>query len=108
MGVVVGTPFAGSILATGTQTGPRSGTGPQFMYQDAPAEVIARVRAIEAVCERYRVSLRAAALQFILRDAQVTTIIPGAFNPAQVDDLLTAVTTDIPGGLLGGACPVDW
>ena len=96
MGVVVGTPFAGSVLATGTQTGPLPGTAPLFMYQDAPAEVVARVRAIEAVCARYRVPLRAAALQFILRDDRVSTIIPGAFSPAHVDDLLAAVTTDIP------------
>ncbi len=96
MGVVVGTPFAGSVLATGTQTGPLPGTAPLFMYQDAPAEVVARVRAIEAVCARYRVPLRAAALQSILRDDRVSTIIPGAFSPAHVDDLLAAVTTDIP------------
>ncbi len=96
MGVVVGTPFAGSILATGTQTGPLPGTPPLFMYQDAPPEVVARVRAIEAVCARYRVPLRAAALQFILRDDRVSTIIPGAFDPAHVDDLAAAVTTDIP------------
>ncbi len=96
MGVVVGTPFAGSILATGPQTGPLPGTAPLFMYQDAPAAVVARVGAIEAVCERYQVPLRAAALQFILRDDRVSTIIPGAFSPAHVDDLLAAVTTDIP------------
>ena len=96
MGVVVGTPFAGSVLATGTQTGPLPGTAPLFMYQDAPAAVVARVGAIEAVCERYQVPLRAAALQFILRDDRVSTIIPGAFSPAHVDDLLAAVTTDIP------------
>ena len=96
MGVIVGTPFAGSILATGTQSGPLPGTAPQVMYQDAPADLVARVRAIEAVCARYKVPLRAAALQFILRDDRVSTIIPGAFSPAHVDDLLAAVTTDIP------------
>ena len=96
MGVIVGTPFAGSILATGAQTGPLPGEAPQFMYQDAPAEMVGRVRAIEAICARYRVPLRAAALQFILRDDRVSTIIPGAFSPAHVDDLVAAVTTDIP------------
>ncbi len=96
MGVIVGTPFAGSILATGAQTGPLPGEAPQFMYQDAPTEMVARVRAIEAVCARYQVPLRAAALQFILRDDRVSTIIPGAFSPAHVYDLLAAVTTDIP------------
>ncbi|MAG37563.1 MAG: hypothetical protein CL878_15105 [Dehalococcoidia bacterium] len=96
MGLVVGTPFAGSVLATGTKAGPRPNAGPQFMYEDARDEVISRVRGIEAVCDRHQVSLRAAALQFILRDDRVSTIIPGAVRPSQVVELLEAVTTEIP------------
>ena len=107
MGVIVGTPFAGSILATGAQTGPLPGAAPQFMYQDAPADLVARVRAIEAVCARHQVPLRAAALQFILRDDRVSTIIPGAFSPAHVDDLVAAVTTDIPATCWDELAPLD-
>jgi D-threo-aldose 1-dehydrogenase len=49
--VVIGAPFASGILVTG------SGAGARFRYADAPDEVQAKVRAIEAVCKRHGVAL---------------------------------------------------
>ncbi len=106
MAVIVGTPFAGSILATGTQVGPRPEAGPQFMYRDAPTDTVQRVAALQEVCERYGVPLRAAALQFILRDQRVSTIIPGATSPDQAEQLVEAVSTPIPAALWDELAPL--
>jgi len=60
--VVLGGPFNSGILATGTR--PPNGRPVYFNYAPATTEVLARARAIEAVCEAHRVPLKAAALQF--------------------------------------------
>jgi len=95
MGVVVGSPFGGSILATGTRHGPRPGMRPQFLYQDADDETVKRVQELEEFCGRNQLPLRALALQFILRDPRVSTVIPGAIHPCQVDQLVADTTNEI-------------
>ena len=68
--IVVGGPLNSGILA-GRDT---------WNYKAAPREIVARVNAIEAVCERHRVPLAAAALQFPLAHPAVAAIIPGPRN----------------------------
>ena len=78
--VVVGGPFNSGILATGV-----NGPGPfYYNYEAAPATVVERVRAIEAVCEEYQVPLSAAALQFPLAHPQVVSVIAGFASAQQV------------------------
>ncbi len=68
--IVVGGPLNSGILA-GRDT---------WNYRTAPPEVVARVEAIRVVCDRYRIPLAAAALQFPLAHPAVAAIIPGPRN----------------------------
>jgi D-threo-aldose 1-dehydrogenase len=65
--VVIGGPLNSGILA-GRDS---------WNYAPAPPEIIARVAAIRAVCDRHEVPLPAAALQFPLAHPAVAAIIPG-------------------------------
>ncbi len=71
--IVVGGPLNSGILA-GRDT---------WNYKAAPPEIVARVNAIEAVCDSHQVPLAAAALQFPLAHPAVAAIIPG---PRNVDE----------------------
>ena len=71
--IVVGGPLNSGILA-GRDT---------WNYKTAPHEIVARVNAIEAVCDSHRVPLAAAALQFPLAHPAVAAVIPG---PRNVDE----------------------
>ena len=78
--IVVGGPYNSGILATGTTAlGP-----PLYDYGPAPAPVVAKVAAIEAVCARHDVPLPAAALAFVLAHPQVASVIPGIDGPDRV------------------------
>jgi D-threo-aldose 1-dehydrogenase len=78
IGILVGGPFNSGILARGASE------GATYNYRAAPAEVVERVRRIEAVCRRHEVPLPAAALQFPLAHPAISTIIPGAVSRAEV------------------------
>jgi D-threo-aldose 1-dehydrogenase len=88
--VVVGAVYASGILATGT------GGNTSYAYQEAPADVLERVRGIEAVCMRHDIPLRAAAIQFPLAHPLVTSVIPGANAKEQVNQNLEALLQPIP------------
>ena len=87
---IIGGPFAGGILATG------SGAGSFYRYQSAPQAVRDKVQAIEAVCAAHSVALPAAALQFVLHHPIVVSVIPGPVSPAQVTGNIAHVTAPIP------------
>ena len=74
--------FNGGILAT-----PRAAPGAQYEYRDAPPAVIARANRIAGVCERFGVSLPAAAAQFGLRARAVVNATFGLRTPEQVNQL---------------------
>jgi D-threo-aldose 1-dehydrogenase len=73
--VVVGGPLNSGVLA-GRDT---------WNYKIAPPEIVARVDAIRAICDRHQVPLAAAALQFPLAHPAVAAIIPGPRDPAEFD-----------------------
>ncbi len=93
--VVLGGPFNSGILATGTRT--RDGAPPYFDYAPAPEAVLARVRALEAVCRTFDVPLAAAALQFPAAHAAVAVVLAGARSVAEVDAMLALARVPIPG-----------
>ncbi len=93
MGVIIGGPFNSGILATGARP------GAWFNYEAAPAEVLARVAAIEAVCARHQVPLRDAALQFPLMHPAVVCVIPGAITAAEVRGNKASMSREIPHAL---------
>jgi D-threo-aldose 1-dehydrogenase len=88
--VVIGAPFASGLLAN------PSAPGVMYAYQPASAEMIAKARAIEAVCLRHGVPLAAAALQFPLLHPAVVSVIPGAISAAQVAQNAANMALPIP------------
>jgi D-threo-aldose 1-dehydrogenase len=93
VGIVIGSPLASGILATGPIEGAK------YNYADASPEILEKTRRIQAVCERHRVPLPAAALQFPLGHPSVAAIIPGAVSAAQVEQNFSAMSTEIPADL---------
>ena len=90
VGVVVGAPYASGILASGAIEGAK------YKYADATPEVLQKVRAFERLCNDHQIPLKAAALQFPLGHSLVASIIPGAFQPAQVLENRQLVEHPIP------------
>ncbi len=87
--IVVGGPLNSGILA-GRDT---------WNYRSAPAEIVARVDAIKAVCDSHRVPLAAAALQFPLAHPAVAAIIPGPRNVDEFHANLELLRLPIPAQL---------
>jgi D-threo-aldose 1-dehydrogenase len=88
--VVAGGPYNSGILAVG----PREGA--TFNYRAASPEMMDKARAIEAVCERHQVPLRAAALQFILAHPALASVIPGARSVSEVEENVQLIEHPIP------------
>jgi D-threo-aldose 1-dehydrogenase len=93
--IVVGGPYNSGILAVGTKTGAPL----YFNYEPAPADVIEKVRRIEAVCDRHGVPLPAAALQFPLAHRLVASVIPGLDSPQRVNQTIALYRHKIPAAL---------
>jgi D-threo-aldose 1-dehydrogenase len=77
VGVILGGVFNSGVLAS-------VDAPPTFDYEPASAEVMTRVAALREICDRRRVALPAAALQFALGHPTVTTVVVGARSPAQI------------------------
>lgn len=84
-------------------------------YARAPADVVAKAKALGAVADRFAVPLAAAALQFPLGSATVSSVIPGPRSPAEVAQIVEWFETPIPAafwdelkatGLIDSAAPV--
>jgi D-threo-aldose 1-dehydrogenase len=90
VGIIIGSPYASGILATGAVEGAK------YNYAPASDEVLAKVRAIQEVCDRHGVPLQAAALQFTLGHPSVAAIIPGAVSTDEVSQNLAFLRTEIP------------
>lgn len=75
VGVVVGGPYNSGILAR---------RGGWYDYARAPAQVLERVDRLSAVCDRFGVPLKAAALQFPIAHPAVVSVIPGGQTPEEV------------------------
>ena len=73
--------------------------GSRFDYGPAPDAIIERARRIGAVCDRYGVSRRAAAIQFPLAHPAVTGLIAGVRTPAHLDDYPASLRQSIPSQL---------
>jgi D-threo-aldose 1-dehydrogenase len=90
MAVVNAAPYASGILAKGAARYPR------YVYREAPTGVLERVRCMEQACIRYGVRLAAAALQFSLRDARITSTLVGVSRPERIMETLELCTERIP------------
>lgn len=87
--VVIGGPFNSGILVGGST----------FNYAKAPEEIVAKVRAIDAVCKEFGVPLPAAALQFPLTHPAVCNVLPGPRSPAELDGILEWWNIEVPSEL---------
>jgi D-threo-aldose 1-dehydrogenase len=86
-------PYGSGILAKGPDAYPR------YAYQEAPAGMLERVRKLDEVCRAHGVSLAAAALQFSLRDARITSTIVGVSRPERLEQTLALARQPIPEAL---------
>ena len=84
--LIIGGAFNSGVLAGGDT----------WNYGEIPPPVRARVTALSQAAEAYDIPLAAAALQFPLAHPQVASVIPGARNRAQWDEILRWARTDIP------------
>jgi D-threo-aldose 1-dehydrogenase len=91
--IIVGGPFNSGVLVEGIKP------GAHYNYGPASAEILDRVRRLEAVCFVHGTPLAAAALQFPLAHPQVASVIPGLSSPAQVRQALAWATHAVPDAL---------
>ncbi len=91
--VVIGAPFASGLLAE-----PEAAKA-TYGYAAAGEEIRAKALAIEAVCERHGVPIAAAALRFPLMHPAVTSVIPGAVSPEQVQQNVEHMSRSVPNAL---------
>ena len=88
-------PYAGGVLAKGSNAYTR------YVYQEASSEMLDPVRRIEAICARHGVPPGAAALQFSMRDARITSTICGVSKPERVHETLEWLRFPIPDAVWG-------
>jgi D-threo-aldose 1-dehydrogenase len=93
MGVMLGGVFNSGILATGAVPGAK------YDYQDAPAEILARVAQIERVCAAHGVALPTAALHFALGHPAVASVLLGAVTAQEVERNLASLQSPVPAAL---------
>lgn len=70
-----------------------------FDYQRAPEHLVAKAKALKAVCDRHGVELRAAALQFVFAHEAVISVVPGAATVAELEDNARVMAVEIPAAL---------
>ncbi|MEM7024618.1 MAG: aldo/keto reductase [Pseudomonadota bacterium] len=93
VGIVIGSPYASGVLATGPTEGAK------YNYAPASPEVLDKTGKIQAVCERHGVALPAAALQFPLGHPAVAAVIPGAVSAYEAERNVATMQVKIPADL---------
>ena len=91
--LIVGGPYNSGILARDDLN---TAATLHYDYAQAPAEMVAKARALAELCARFGVRLPAAALQFPLRDPRVSTVIAGVANAREVEELVERAGATIP------------
>src|SRR5262249_36474482 len=84
--IVVGGPYSSGVLAGGTH------------FEDAPAapEGLAEGRKIKALCEKFKIPIKAAALHFSLAPPATAAVLPRASKPARLSQNHSAIETKVP------------
>lgn len=91
--VVAGGVFNSGVLGAWPQ---RAAT---FGYEPASDDVVARTARIAAICEAHRVPIGAAALQFVLANPAIATVLIGPRSVSELDANLDALRLPIPDAL---------
>lgn len=87
---------AAAVFNSGLLSQPTVPDDATYTYRQAPPELLARARAIAAICERHEVSLPEAALQFPLRQPAVRTVLVGMGFADQVAANVARARAPIP------------
>jgi len=87
--------IAGGVLNSGVLA---QGVAPHATYDYLPLapEIVQRVQALQAFCARHGVSLAHAAVQFVMRNSAISTLLLGPRNVAELDPLLDACAQTLP------------
>lgn len=93
IGIFLGGVYNSGILATGPKPDAK------YNYANAPAPILQKAAAIQAVCARHGVPLNVAALQFACTHPAVTSLVVGAISPAEIETNLRSLQTPIPPAL---------
>ena len=93
IGIILAGVFNSGILATGAVPDAK------YNYAVAPAEVINRVREIEAVCKAHGVALRQAAMRFAVLHPAVVCLLLGAETAAEIRANVADVDVKVPDAL---------
>jgi D-threo-aldose 1-dehydrogenase len=91
VGIVNASVFNSGLLATDAP-----GANDRYEYGQVPAELLARVQQIAAVCHEFEISLPAAALQYTLREESVRTVVVGGSRPEQIGQNVARINAEIP------------
>jgi D-threo-aldose 1-dehydrogenase len=89
--VIAAAPYNSGLLAR-----PRPAPGATFDYGPASASLIRQATRLAETCERYGVSLPAAALQFPLRHPAVASVVAGVRSPREVSDTVARLSASVP------------
>ena len=73
--------------------------GAKYIYEDAPPEIMDKVKKMEVVCAEFNVPLAAVALQFPLGHSAVTTVIPGGKSAFEVTRNVETMNVEVPKAL---------
>lgn len=90
--ILCGGPFNSGVLASGSKAGAKT----HYNYAPPPADVLARVAKLEAVCAEFDVPLQAAALQFPLGHPRVASVIAGAASGEESRNIAARFAHPIP------------
>jgi len=88
--IIIGGAYNSGILATGAVE------GAYYNYAPAPPEIMEKTRKIESVCTRYKIPMKAAALQFPFGHPTVVSNIPGVKTKDRFEENLSLFTYPIP------------
>jgi D-threo-aldose 1-dehydrogenase len=89
--VLAAAPFDSGLLAHDVPD-----TTARYLYREAPADVLDRVRAMARVCRAHGVRLPQAALRFPLRHPAVTHVVAGMRSAAEVRENLALLAAPVP------------
>jgi D-threo-aldose 1-dehydrogenase len=93
IGVMLAGVFNSGILATGAVPGAK------FEYAPAPAEIMEKVRRIEAICATHGTSIRRAALHFAMAHPAVVSVVLGGVKPSEAEANAIDAEASVPAAL---------
>jgi D-threo-aldose 1-dehydrogenase len=87
---------AAGVFNSGLLARPYPADDAKYNYRDAPRGLVARARAIAAVCERHGTTLPAAAIAFPLGHPAVVSVCVGVRSPEQIERNATLYQQGVP------------